>query len=197
MQSPLRIGMKMKFLVALWLLSGLSSCEDDFVLDLIESSVEVWTAEDLLVGDYYQGGIIIALDESGKHGLIAAIQDQGGSKPWWNGAFVQTHATSTSDGHDNTKKILRVQGHKLPYAAKLCADFEYERQDDWFLPSKDQLQILYENQHLLDGLSHELYWSSTEHETGRAWVQNFTTGEQYLVRTSETARMHTRALREF
>ena len=188
---------RIKFLILLLLSTSLLSCTDEYVMDLIEFSVDALTMEDLLIGDYYQGGIIIALDDSGKHGLIAAVMDQGSSNPWWNGEFIRTNAVSTHDGKENTNKIVKAQGRILPYAAKICADFQYETYTDWFLPSKDQLKILYENRHLLEGLSQQLYWSSTEYETGQVWVQNFTTGEQHLNNTSDQAHVHTRAIREF
>ena len=174
-----------------------NSCNEDYVIEALEISVDALTREPFSIGDYHQGGIIIALDESGYHGLIAAIEDQGTVVPWWNGEFIETNATSMDDGKENTNKILEVQGRKLPYAAKLCADYEYEGYTDWFLPSKDQLELLYRNRYLLEGLSHEQYWSSTEHEIGRAWTQNFSTGEGHLKVTKESARMHIRAVREF
>lgn len=183
--------------LALLLTNGLSSCTEEYLMDAIEITAEALTREQFFIGDYYQGGIIIALDDSGQHGLIAAIDDQGAANPWWHGEFVETGAVSSTDGEENTKKIIRVQGIKLPYAAKLCADYQYDGYDDWFLPSKDQLNMLFKNRHVLDGISSQFYWTSTEHEIGRAWVQNLITGEQLLKVTGDQAGMHIRAVREF
>ena len=190
---------RIRIIAALFVFSVLSGCTDEnsdwYFWDYVE--IDLTEEPPPVVGDYYQGGIIIALDDSAKHGLIAAIEDQSSENPWYNGEFVQTNAVSTKNGSDNTEKILKAQGVNKPYAAKLCADYQFDGYSDWFLPSKDQLMILYQNKHLLDGLANEIYWSSTEHETGSAWVQNFSTGEQHINNTSDQAGVHTRAVREF
>ena len=181
---------------------GLPSCSDDsFDPDGWDSSAfdhlvpEV--TGDKAVGQYYEGGIIIALDISGEHGLIAAIEDQSITDPWYHGGFVETFARSTEDGFDNTRKIIEAQGPDGTYAAKLCADYEYDGYDDWFLPSKEELNILYQNKALFDNLADQIYWSSTEYDMGRAWVQDFTSGDQHLDNTSDRASVHTRAVRKF
>ena len=132
------------FLTIFFLLVGLSSCSDesydgnDLNLDGWDSSAFDHLVPDVTgdkaVGQYYQGGIIIALDISGEHGLIAALEDQSMTDPWYNGEFVETNAKSLEDGFDNTQKILEAHGPEGIYAAKLCADYEGGGYDDWFLP---------------------------------------------------------------
>lgn len=204
------IASKLKFFAVLVLLGGNFSCSDEVL------EIDTWDvseleqvgpefAEEPSIGAYYQGGIVIALDSSGEHGLIAAVEDQSTTDPWWNGEFVETLARSAQDGGDNTQKIISAQGSNGSYAASLCAKYEIDGYDDWFLPSKDELQLLYENRELFEGsvndlptpLTEGLYWSSTEYEIGTAWVQDFTTGEQHLDNTSDEANVHTRAVRKF
>lgn len=51
------------------------------------------------------------------------------------------------------------------YAAKLCADYELNGYDDWFLPSLDELQEMYVQLHQnnLGSFTADLnYWSSSE-----------------------------------
>jgi hypothetical protein len=198
---------KLHFFTALFLFISLSSCSDEsfdrdnFDPDGWDSSsfdqfVPEFTGEKE-VGDYFQGGIIIALDITGEHGLIAAIEDQSITDPWYNGEFVETDARSTEDGFDNTQKIIRAQGPVGTYAAKLCADYKNDGFDDWYLPSKEELNILYQNKDLFENLVDQLYWSSTEYEIGSAWVQDFTSGDQHLDNTSDRASVHTRAVRKF
>lgn len=180
----------------------LLSCSDDgptIEMPIGNEIIENETIENEIIeiGSNYQGGIIFFIDETGQHGLIAAKEDQSITDPWWNHEFLITGAVSLSDGKGNTKLIIQTQGNTGLYAAKLCSDYESEGYKDWFLPSKDQLNILYQNKHLMEGFAEELYWSSTEYEIGSAWVQNFTTGEQHLDNTSDAANVHTRAIREF
>ena len=51
------------------------------------------------------------------------------------------------------------------YAAKLCADYTLNSYDDWFLPSRDELNLIYVNLHKagLGGFAYnDGYWSSSE-----------------------------------
>ena len=60
-------------------------------------------------------------------------------------------------------------------ATKACADLG----DGWRLPTKDELNILYENKDKIGGFASGYYWSSTEFDYYNAWVQNFANGYQY------------------
>ena len=72
------------------------------------------------------------------------------------------------------------------YAARLCKVLVYEVDGkdvtDWFLPSKDELNLMYENL-CRQGLGsfangNYRYWSSSEYYGSTAWVQNFGGGDQ-------------------
>jgi hypothetical protein len=145
-------------------------------------------AEDLKIGQPYQGGIIAYIFVAGDpgyiagetHGLIVAPADQGATVPWYNGAYVVTGAKGTSlgAGKANTEAIVAKQGPGN-YAAKLCADLEIGGYDDWFLPSKDELDKIYDNKRAIGGLAEQRYWSSSEADVNNAWPQNFANGYQY------------------
>jgi hypothetical protein len=151
----------------------------------------------LKLGDSFQGGIVFYIDATRKHGLIAATADQSRLTSWWNGTFVTTGATSTTDGAANTTKIIQVQGNSANYAAKLCRDYNGGGYKDWFLPAKDQLNVLYQQKNLVGGFVDEIYWSSTEISYGEAWVQYFLDGQQWVDNTSDGATVGTRAIRAF
>ena len=65
------------------------------------------------------------------------------------------------------------------YAARKCLDYEYGGYDDWFLPSKDELNLMYENLHR-KGLGSFAYydWSSSEYYESYALRQYFSSGSQ-------------------
>ena len=50
--------------------------------------------------------------------------------------------------------------------------------DGWRLPTKDELNILYENMDKIGGFTDEEYWSSTEGGEDFAWAQYFNYGRQ-------------------
>lgn len=130
------------------------------------------------VGHEYQGGIIFYVDETGNHGLIAAPEDIG-QVSWGcpsiliNGADGEGIGT----GFDNTLAIVR-DCMEVGTAAELSNNLELNGFDDWFLPSKEELNQLYLQRKIVGGFSGELnsaYWSSTEVEKSFAsWRQLFT-----------------------
>jgi hypothetical protein len=132
------------------------------------------------IGENYQGGVIAYIDHTGEHGLIAAKQDQDICLGWsFVGNTPITGATGTAigTGKSNTTKIVQAQGNSS-YAAKLCDDLVLNGYSDWFLPSKDELNLLYINRDVIGGFtnSNVRYWSSTEHDKDRAWYQHFNDG---------------------
>ena len=50
--------------------------------------------------------------------------------------------------------------------------------DGWRLPSKEELNLMYEQRETIGGFASAWYWSSSETSTTNAWIQNFTNGNQ-------------------
>jgi hypothetical protein len=165
----------------------------------------------MAIGKSYQGGIIAyrlqiidpGYDPKVRHGIIAAPSDQSTGIKWYNGSFTLIGAigTEVGAGKANTDAIVASQGEGS-YAAKLCSDLVLGGYDDWYLPSKDELDKLYLHQNAIGGFS-GYYWSSSE--TGwsgvlllymNAWSQSFFTGEQLDMVKSVTS-WHVRAIRAF
>ena len=104
----------------------------------------------------------------------------------------------TGSGEKNTELLVTAMGDETwtsgsgatvtwYYAAKLCSDLVYEvdgvKYDDWFLPSKDELNLMYTLLHRarVGNFSGNYYWSSSESDdgTGYAWRQYFSNGSLY------------------
>ncbi len=113
--------------------------------------------------------------------LEAAPDDIKGRINWSNGKAVKLGIISSriGTGKINTAKLVKILG-KGSYAAKLCTDYNVGNKNDWFLPSKDELNLMYKNLHLkgLGDFPGEIYWSSTEYNFERAWLQDFSIGIQ-------------------
>lgn len=56
--------------------------------------------------------------------------------------------------------------------------------DGWRLPTKDELNLLYQNRKNIGGFDIVNYWSSTEFAYMYAWKQNFFTGFRYFKRNT-------------
>jgi len=101
--------------------------------------------------------------------LEAAPQDQGFFQ-WYPGTNVIAGATGATEtaigsGKSNTEKIISVQGQG-DYSAWICKNLNINGYADWFLPSKDELSLMYENLYLKgisgNSFGREWYWSSSE-----------------------------------
>jgi hypothetical protein len=81
---------------------------------------------------------------------------------WYNGSYIITNALSESDGLANTNTIVNLQGTGT-YAARACQLYPAGQIDGWFLPSKNQLNILWSVRGTIGGfVDYAYYWSSTE-----------------------------------
>ena len=50
--------------------------------------------------------------------------------------------------------------------------------EGWRLPTKDELNLLYQNKDKIGGFANGYYWSSTERSDYDAWLQYFDGGRQ-------------------
>jgi hypothetical protein len=80
-------------------------------------------------------------------------------------------------------------------AAKLCDDLDYGGKDDWFLPSKDELNQMYLNLAEYPAVWSNGFWSSSQVNSDDAWAQGFTTGEQWEI--FKAGELGVRAVRYF
>ena len=162
------------------------------------------TPAQLTIGQSYQGGLVAYIDGTGLHGLIVAPFNQSTGIQWYNGSNI-TRGTGTAGyaigtGNANTNAIVTSQGSGS-YAAKLCYDLVLNGYDDWYLPSKDELNKLYLNKDMLvtiayGGFADNYYWSSSENLSTNTWGQYFGATVQILPFTKDYTN-YVRAVRSF
>jgi len=134
----------------------------------------------LVIGVTYQGGIVFYLDGNGG-GLIAAPSDQSTGAEWGCYGINLPGAEGTAIGTGNQNTIDIEAGCTTSgIAADICANLTLGGYSDWFLPSKDELNLMFVNLHSqgLGGFTSNAYWSSTEDGTTYAWLQYFGIGIQ-------------------
>jgi hypothetical protein len=143
-----------------------------------------------VVGGFYQGGVVFYLLVAGDtgyveneiHGLIAAVKDQGSEQVVnWDDDDGQAEIyTDTARGEAigtgaaNTTEIIDVLGGiaaAASYAPGLARAYRGGGFDDWFLPSKDELNEMHLKKDDInttaaanDGSDflNVVYWSSTQ-----------------------------------
>jgi hypothetical protein len=143
------------------------------------------------IGETYGGGVVFHQWKDSKgveHGLVVSLHDLEftpniDTKP---AAPKKTNPTANWTGL-NPPKPEQAAPAKLSPAGKLCDDLETGGFDDWYLPSIDELAILWKNREqvnlalskikeadplLLSGF----YWSRTKYEGEDEWTFSFTNG---------------------
>ena len=85
-------------------------------------------------------------------------------------------------GQINTKTILKAYGRGR-YAARYADAMVFNGYDDWFLPSKDELNVMYSVLSTayprIGDYARSFYWSSSEYDYNNAWTVNFKDGQQF------------------
>lgn len=116
------------------------------------------------------GGIVFYITDGGNHGLEAAHEDQG-MAPWGcygTRMLVGAYAPAVGQGAQNTATII-AGCSQVGIAARIASDYSYSGYDDWFLPSRDELNLLHQQRFVL-GITGLEYWSSTEAPYDYTWT---------------------------
>jgi len=199
---------------ALWLIvlcTGI--CAALFAQDAGKGSGETKTYK---IGDIGPAGGIIFYDKGNYSGdkaddgaahwryLEAAPAETEFAAAEWGSYSVNISGTGPTigSGKANTQLIverLRTLGES-GCAAQLCVKLTYKGYTDWFLPSKDELDLMYKNlkQKNLGKFGVKAsYWSSTQASSECAWYQSFENGKQYNYGNYKYNAFVVRAIRAF
>lgn len=165
------------------------------------------------VGDLAKGGIVFYVDETGEHGLVAAMEDLtegatidsednfgyqwGCFATWLSGADGQAIGT----GYQNTLDIV-AGCLETPIAASEALAYQSEDYSDWYLPSLDELNEMYNTigpaglEGNIGGFSSNWYWSSSESNNYGAYDIDFGDGSTGNF-SSKTKIVRVRVIRSF
>jgi len=159
----------------------------DFATDTVTTNVTLyakWTPLYALRDTGPAVGLIFYVKEGGYSDgwmyLEAAPSDQSEGTWGCSGTLISgADGTAVGTGEQNTIDIengCTTAGT----AADICANLSLGGETDWFLPSKDELNLMYENLKVfgVGGFVNGYYWSSSELDAGAAWDQYFTNSTQ-------------------
>jgi len=127
------------------------------------------------VGELWGGGIVFYVNTAGDHGLVAALQDQSAGINYG----LADDAYTNPNNHDNAGKAFT----------------------DWRMPSRYELNLMYQNLHLngLGNFALGAYWSSSCNDNSLpipGWTLNFSNAAQTTISRSNNS-IRVRAIREF
>jgi uncharacterized repeat protein (TIGR02543 family) len=161
----------------------------DFDSDTVIADVTLyakWTTKTYSLRDIGPAGGRIFYDKGfvsyGWRYLEAAPSDQSTSAPWgcYGTEITGAEGEAVGTGEQNTIDI--ETGCTTPgTAADICANLSLGGYSDWFLPSIDELVLMYENLKVygVGGFAGFCYWSSSEFTADSAWTQAFDVGIQH------------------
>lgn len=151
-----------------------------------------------VIGDGLGGGRIFYLDGANQHGLIAAQTDQSGGARWNNTSnpYSNINAYSMADGVANTNAIIAAIGGS-GFAASICRSYTGGGYTDWYLPSNNELYLLFLQRNIIGNFQNYFYWSSTASTSWNvnAWCFDF--GAGYTDERDKTYLFFVRAIRAF
>ena len=181
---------------------------------------EISFTTSLAAGSVYGGGIIAYILVSGdagynanvQHGLIVSSNNLSSTNATWGcGTSLLNTSTALGTGAANTALIINSGSGcaSANAAAKLCDDYSVTvdgtTYSDWYLPSKDELQILYNNRayytNMGDDIVTPMFASSSESSATQYYAQFFATvwrGQyNYPAKNTTTQSIGVRAIRSF
>lgn len=131
-------------------------------------------AQRLKPGDSYQGGIVVTIIEKGQPGYEKKVP---------HGLLV---------AKEDAGKMM-----KWSEAIQLAKDFRLGESDQWRVPNKEELELLYVHRQLIGGFQVGNYWTSqpSKEDANGAYVINFYNGYTYT-EYRETP-VHVRLIRKF
>jgi len=148
-------------------------------------AVNVTTSVGYSIGNIGPSGVgrVFYVTNDGLSGLEAAPNTWNGGTAdpilQWETEMTYTlgiNGNTIGAGASNTADITGTQtSRELHPAATACVEYSGGGKNDWFLPSKDELNQRYLQKEIIGGFVNSLYWSSSQNNSNDsyAWGKDF------------------------
>lgn len=164
------------------------------------------------IGDFAHGGIIIHVDETGNHGLVATINDLSKRAKWVKQKNARKN-NRLSEEMFTTKTIFNKERKKSETTGDVSAFRLVKKHKnvsngktfkDWVLPSKDEMNLIFQNKDKINAalikqgsepFADDYYWTSSACDYSKSYVIYFKDGKQSCYFNNYAYRV--RAVREF
>jgi hypothetical protein len=121
------------------------------------------------------------------------------TKAWASSAPESSTSLGLTNFVDGQAQSSTLAGYTTAAAAQFCENMTYAGYTDWYLPSRQELNLLYQKSGELGSIGgfnySSNYWSSTENNTSYAWYFLFHNG--YANYTNKTSAYYVRCVRRF
>jgi hypothetical protein len=167
-----------------------------------EDVEEALTGECQTVGEECEGGILAYIDEQGSKLIVSEVNNAEDIQWGCRSQLLDITSREYGTGKENTEALVNWHaGWEDPWftapenssgychekndgtvAANVCNELELNGYSDWYLPSIDELDLIYENVHKngQGDFGDSECWSSSESSEGSAWIKSFRTrGDEY------------------
>jgi len=157
--------------------------------------------DSLCIGESYQDGTIAyflqpsdaGYDPNVAHGLVVSADL--GDVPWGCENVTIGTQIGFGTGESNTDNIVTNCNESV-----FAADVSRSLGADWYLPSRDEFQLVYDNlgANGIGGISNTLYWTSSESAQSpalNAWMFNVSIGQSGVLSKYNDARV--KAVKQF
>jgi hypothetical protein len=160
----------------------------------------IFKTKQIVIGDKYGGGVVAYIFQVGDlgyesntiHGIVASEVDQSQKIQWnslpdrYDWTLTGANGTKIGTGLSNTNKIISVYNSPSGVFAAIAArNYNGGGFNDWFLPSKEELNKVYLNKLKIGGFAtytlppdqiDDWYWTSSEINAAYAEALDFTDG---------------------
>ncbi len=150
------------------------------------------------IGDVCDDGTIYAGDSpDGTIPMFTTPEDLGqyswndGSNDWQDssvgncGTGASSATAECNEGENNTNELVAADsastaGFQTHNAAQACYDYVSNGADDWYLPAREELDLLYLNQVAIGNFEQtKFFWSSSETNFNNAVARRFSDGVEF------------------